>query len=195
MGVGRPLGATAQAALVLLAFGEASGYELKQRADNTLRYFFASPAMSQIYAELGRLSQSGLVAERMERNKTIYGHNAPKGKAERHLLSGLSRCAECGGPMHAELAKFSWAKLIVKMRLGALADSASWEGAASNMEKAVELAPSFIYHRLDLAETYLAMKRSTDARSHLLKIESLPIADVRDSIYKVEAKRLLAKTE
>lgn len=67
MGVGRPLGATAQAALVLLAFGEASGYELKQRADNTLRYFFASPAMSQIYAELGRLSQSGLVAERMER--------------------------------------------------------------------------------------------------------------------------------
>ncbi len=67
MGVGRPLGATAQAALVLLAFGEASGYELKQRADNTLRFFFAAPAMSQLYAELGRLAEAGLVADRMER--------------------------------------------------------------------------------------------------------------------------------
>ncbi len=67
MGVGRPLGTTAQAALVLLAFGEASGYELKQRADNTLRFFFAAPAMSQLYAELGRLAEAGLVADRMER--------------------------------------------------------------------------------------------------------------------------------
>jgi DNA-binding PadR family transcriptional regulator len=60
-------GTTAHAALVLLAFGPASGYELKQRADNTLRYFFASPAMSQIYAELDRLSAAGLVADQRER--------------------------------------------------------------------------------------------------------------------------------
>ena len=53
----RPLGATAQAALVLLTFGAASGYELKQRADNTLRFFFAAPAMSQLYAELARLAE------------------------------------------------------------------------------------------------------------------------------------------
>jgi DNA-binding PadR family transcriptional regulator len=64
---GRSLGATALAALVLLAFGEASGYELKQRADNTLRFFFAAPAMSQLYAELARLREAGLVADRMER--------------------------------------------------------------------------------------------------------------------------------
>jgi DNA-binding PadR family transcriptional regulator len=64
---GRPLGATAQAALVLLAFGDASGYELKQRAHNTLRFFFAAPAMSQIYAELARLADAGLVADRYER--------------------------------------------------------------------------------------------------------------------------------
>lgn len=99
------------------------------------------------------------------------------------------------GRWHAELARFSWAKLLIKMNIGALADSASWEGAAASMEKAVELAPDFIYHRLDLAETYLSMKRPQDARPHLLKIESLPIADVRDSIYKVQAKKLLAKTE
>ena len=63
----RTWGATAHAALVLLAFGPASGYELKQRADNTLRFFFASPAMSQIYAELDRLTRAGLVADHRER--------------------------------------------------------------------------------------------------------------------------------
>jgi DNA-binding PadR family transcriptional regulator len=63
----RGWGATAHAALVLLAFGPASGYELKQRADNTLRFFFASPAMSQIYAELDRLTDAGLVADHRER--------------------------------------------------------------------------------------------------------------------------------
>lgn len=51
----------------MLAFGEASGYELKQRADHTLRFFFAAPAMSQLYGELGRLSDAGLVADRLER--------------------------------------------------------------------------------------------------------------------------------
>jgi hypothetical protein len=39
------------------------------------------------------------------------------------------------------------------------------------------------------------MKRPEAARPHLLKIESLPVADVRDSIYKVRAKQLLAQTE
>jgi DNA-binding PadR family transcriptional regulator len=60
-------GATAHAALVLLAFGDASGYELKQRADETLRFFFSAPAMSQLYAELDRLASAGLVADRQER--------------------------------------------------------------------------------------------------------------------------------
>src|SRR5919106_5190218 len=60
-------GATAHAALVLLAFGPASGYELKQRADDTLRFFFAAPAMSQIYAELDRLAAAGLIADHRER--------------------------------------------------------------------------------------------------------------------------------
>lgn len=38
-----------------------TGYELKQRADNTLRFYWVSPAMSQIYTELDRLSRHDLV--------------------------------------------------------------------------------------------------------------------------------------
>jgi DNA-binding PadR family transcriptional regulator len=82
----RTWGATAHAALVLLALGPASGYELKQRADNTLRFFFASPAMSQIYAELDRLTEAGLVADHRERRggerETRVFSLTPDGRAE-----------------------------------------------------------------------------------------------------------------
>ena len=48
--------------LGLLTFGdELTGYELKQRADNTLRFYWVAPAMSQIYSELARLTSHGLV--------------------------------------------------------------------------------------------------------------------------------------
>jgi DNA-binding PadR family transcriptional regulator len=53
---------TAYALLGLLTFGdELTGYELKQRADNTLRFYWVAPAMSQIYTELARLTEHGLL--------------------------------------------------------------------------------------------------------------------------------------
>ena len=53
---------TGYAILGLLTFGdELTGYEIKQRADVTLRFYWVSPAMSQIYTELRRLSEHGLV--------------------------------------------------------------------------------------------------------------------------------------
>ncbi|MDX6359091.1 MAG: hypothetical protein QOH37_2145 [Nocardioidaceae bacterium] len=53
---------TGYALLGLLTFGdELTGYELKQRADNTLRFYWVAPAMSQIYSELGRLTVHGFV--------------------------------------------------------------------------------------------------------------------------------------
>jgi DNA-binding PadR family transcriptional regulator len=56
---------TSYALLGLLTFGDdLTGYELKQRADRTLRYYWVSPAMSQVYSELDRLSELGLVKAR-----------------------------------------------------------------------------------------------------------------------------------
>jgi len=54
------LSTTSYALLSLLVIDSGSddgltGYELKQRADNTLRFYWVSPAMSQIYTELERL--------------------------------------------------------------------------------------------------------------------------------------------
>jgi DNA-binding PadR family transcriptional regulator len=56
---------TSYALLGLLTFGDdLTGYELKQRADRTLRFYWVSPAMSQVYTELTRLTERGLVRAR-----------------------------------------------------------------------------------------------------------------------------------
>lgn len=55
---------TGHTLLALLSFGrELSGYELKQWADN-LRFFWPAPAMSQVYREVERLADAGLVSQR-----------------------------------------------------------------------------------------------------------------------------------
>ena len=56
---------TAWAVLGLLSFGrELSGYELRKWADASVRFFYGSPAMSQIYRELRRLDARGYVKAR-----------------------------------------------------------------------------------------------------------------------------------
>lgn len=61
------LSTTSYALLGLLVFDSETsehgltGYEMKQRADRTLRFYWVSPAMSQIYSELDRLSRNGFV--------------------------------------------------------------------------------------------------------------------------------------
>jgi DNA-binding PadR family transcriptional regulator len=61
----RGLPATAWAVLGILAFDrELSGYQVKQWADASLTFFYWSPAVSQIYAELKRLEELGYVAGR-----------------------------------------------------------------------------------------------------------------------------------
>jgi len=58
---------TSYALLGLLAFDAETesvgltGYELKQRADKTLRFYWVSPAMSQVYSELTKLAELGHV--------------------------------------------------------------------------------------------------------------------------------------
>jgi DNA-binding PadR family transcriptional regulator len=68
-GTGEPA-TTSYALLSLLAFDASTesvgltGYELKQRADKTLRFYWVSPAMSQVYSELAKLADLGYVDER-----------------------------------------------------------------------------------------------------------------------------------
>ena len=72
------LATTAWAVLGLLSFGrELSGYELRKWADASVRFFYGSPAMSQIYRELRRLEAHGYATSRpappeAPRRKRLY---------------------------------------------------------------------------------------------------------------------------
>ncbi|MEU5895177.1 MULTISPECIES: PadR family transcriptional regulator [Streptomyces] len=75
MGGDAVLPPTAWAVLGLLSFpGERTGYELKKWADASLRFFYWSPAISQIYAELRRLEALGYATSRRS------GPEAPRTK-------------------------------------------------------------------------------------------------------------------
>ena len=83
------LSTTSYALLGLLVFDSETsengltGYELKQRADRTLRFYWVSPAMSQIYTELDRLSRHGFVEaddDTSGKRTTRRFHITPEGR-------------------------------------------------------------------------------------------------------------------
>lgn len=99
------LSTTSYALLGLLAFDDATstqgltGYELKQRADNTLRFYWVSPAMSQIYTELSRLHRHDLVdtvEQKSGRRTTRHFRITPSG---RESLSAWMKTSEIEFPV------------------------------------------------------------------------------------------------
>jgi len=72
------LSPTAWAVLGVLSFpGDRSGYEIKSWIDRSLRFFYWSPALSQIYRELKKLESVGYVCSSIApqdelRNKRLY---------------------------------------------------------------------------------------------------------------------------
>ena len=80
------LGPTAYVILGILNMGPHSGYDIKQLADHSTRHFWAT-SYGQIYPELKRLSESGLIksedASRGTRQRTLYRLTA-KGKQTLH---------------------------------------------------------------------------------------------------------------
>ena len=83
---------TAYALLGLLTFGDdLTGYELKQRADRTLRFYWVSPAMSQVYTELARLADLGLVKARDAGPNKRSSKYSITGKGRRWLTTWLEQ--------------------------------------------------------------------------------------------------------
>ena len=103
------------------------------------------------------------------------------------------------GLWNAEIMRLSGlSRFFAKKFLGAgIFGKASWDEAISNMQKAVELDPGRIYHRLDLAEIYVDRKRYADARQQLEQVAELPDRELMDPVYRRRAaalaKRLVDK--
>lgn len=76
---GKPnLAATSWALLGVLSYEhELSGYDIRKWTDWSMRFFYGSPAYSQIYSELKKLEKLGLVTSRVDhaggaRSKRLY---------------------------------------------------------------------------------------------------------------------------
>jgi tetratricopeptide (TPR) repeat protein len=104
------------------------------------------------------------------------------------------------GRWNAEIMRLSGlSRFFAKSFLGAgIFRQASWEEAIANLQRAVELDPTRIYHRLELARIYADRKRYQEARDQLGQIESLPDRELMDPVYRERAgalaKRIADKT-
>ena len=99
------------------------------------------------------------------------------------------------GRWNAEIMRLSGlSRFLARQFLGASVFSlASWDGAITNLERAVEIDPRRIVHRLDLAGVYVDRKRYDDARRELEALDTLPIHDFNDPAYKTDGAALLRK--
>ena len=93
------------------------------------------------------------------------------------------------GRWNAEIMRVSGlGRFFAKRFLGAgIFNQASWEQAIANLQKAVELDPERIYHRLELARIYADRKRYQEALDQLGRISSLPDRELLDPLYRERA--------
>jgi PadR family transcriptional regulator, regulatory protein AphA len=84
------LSPTAYVILGMLAWGPRSGYDVKVAVDHSVRFFWAA-SYGQIYPELRRLSEAGLVEGEAEpesgRRRTVYRLTAAGKRALREWLA------------------------------------------------------------------------------------------------------------
>lgn len=191
-------------AIVLLTLGEQipgtsknperdSLYALAEKyADRAVRsdpagadgHFALAAAIGRASLSLGkkdRIRQAAVI--RREAMRTLALN--PRHDGAYHIL----------GRWNAEIMRISGiSRFFAKNFLGAgVFNQASWARAIYNMEKAAELDPGRIYHRLELAEIYADRSRVKDAEAQLQLIDSLPQREVMDSVYKRDAAALRRK--
>jgi tetratricopeptide (TPR) repeat protein len=147
-------------------------------------HFALAAAVGRTSLTLGkkeRIRRAALI--RNEANRTLALN--PKHDGAYHIL----------GRWNAEIMRISgFSRFFAKKFLGAgVFNQASWSKAIYNMEKAVQLDPGRIYHRLELAEIYADRKRSKEALEQLRAVDSLPLREVMDSVYKRQGAALRRK--
>jgi hypothetical protein len=140
---------------------------------------------------VGRLSRTKGSKERVRFAKLIFDE-ASRAVALDSTHDGAHHVL---GAWHAEVKRLSGMQRFFAKTLfgGGFMDRASWDWAVWHLENAVAYNPEHIYHRLELAEVLVDLKRYTEAREQLTTIPSLPLRDVLDERYQREAVELLAE--
>jgi tetratricopeptide (TPR) repeat protein len=138
---------------------------------------------------LGRLSRTKGGKDRVRFGRQIYDAAALALRLD-SLHDGAHHVM---GAWHAEVKRLSGiTKFFAKTFLGGgFLSRASWDSAVVHLERAVQIRPDYIYHRLELAEVYLDLEDYARARDQLQRLLELPTTDVMDSRHKETAARLL----
>ena len=168
---GKPnLAATSWALLGMLSYEyELSGYDIRKWIDWSMRFFYGSPAYSQIYSELKKLEQFGFVTSRVDngsgaRSRRLY-------KITEAGLDAATRWAN-EAPLdppvlkHSALLRVTFAHLTNPTRLKEilqehLAYADEMYRSAAKDAKWAKADPSWAYARVALnwAERYYANER------------------------------------
>ena len=138
---------------------------------------------------LGRLSLTRGGRDRIKFGKIIYNEAsyaiqlAPDNDVAHHIV----------GVFHAEVKRLPGpTRFFARLLFGArLLGASNWDSATLHLERAVQIAPKNIYHRLELARVYLDIGRNADAAAQLEAIAQLPDGDVLDPEYRRRAAELL----
>jgi tetratricopeptide (TPR) repeat protein len=140
---------------------------------------------------LGRLSRTKGGKDRVRYARIIYD----EASRALQLDSTLDGAEHILGAWHAEVKRLSGiTKFFAKTFLGAgFMDRASWDSAVVHLKRAIALKPGYVFHHLELAEVYIDTQQYADARTQLYAVDSLPVTDVLDPVYKERADSLLAE--
>jgi lipopolysaccharide biosynthesis regulator YciM len=140
---------------------------------------------------LGELSRTRGGKERVRFARTIYDE-AARALALDSLHDGAHHVL---GAWHAEVKRLSGlTRFFAKTLFGAgFMDRAHWDSAVVHLERAVALNPTYIHHRLELAQVYVDRARWAEARAQLDTIPGLPDRDVLDGDHRRAAAELLEK--
>jgi tetratricopeptide (TPR) repeat protein len=193
-----------RAAIVLLDQGEQipdsrkspARDSLYARAERLARRAVAADSLGAdghfaLAAAVGRASLTMGKKERIRRARVIRDEAErtialdPRHDGAYHIL----------GRWNAEIMRISgFSRFFAKSFLGAgIFSQASWGKAIYNMEKAVELDSARIYHHLELAEIFAERKRIPEAKMQLHLVDSPPVREVMDSVYKRQGAALLKR--
>ena len=107
---------------------------------------------------------------------------------------GIGRAYHVRGAWNRNIASLSFVERAGASMLGGVPSGATMANAVSDFEKAVQLEPEYVNHRLELGRTYHMAHRDADARRELEKCIALaPVSSARDTRYQAEARQLLAR--
>jgi len=133
------LSATAKVVLGMVAARPRSGYEIKQLVDDSARFFWAA-SYGQIYPELKRLEEAGLItgtdASQGARRRTVY---RPTAKGRRAAREWIAREPEVFELRDEGLLKLFFAGSVEPARTAEIARERAARAAATAAElRAVE---------------------------------------------------------